>query len=130
MIYIIVVGLAYWLVCVFRIRKRIDILNMMEHLSDLQVKFEENHSYFVMVDGMQHIEMENYLKLSKKKQYSRMQGIVVKQEKYYNADAYGNNFIVKLDITMLPCIIKCVNANSYIIYDENGANGREVVLNE
>ena len=130
MIYLAVICLIYFLICCLRLLRRYAILDSMEHIENLQANMKEDTFYFVMVEGMQYLELEKYIGFSRKHSGQEIQGIILNEEQYYHAEKYGQNFVVSLNIVTVPCIIHCINSRLYVIYDVDGVKEREVVLNE
>lgn len=130
MFYLAIICFIYFLVCNIRLRKRYMILDSMEHIENLQADMKENTFYFVMVEGMQYLEIEHYIKFLRKHYGEKMQGFILDKQQYYNAEKYGTNFVLSLNITIVPCIIHCIASGLYGIYDTDGIKEREVVLNE
>lgn len=128
MIIIILVCIIFFIISYNRITKRLRVLNSMCHAEKLGVNFCYGKYYYIMVDNMQYLEIENFIKFEKKVGKDNLIGIIINTEEYYNAELYQPNFIIELEIKKVPLIIFTLN-NKFILLNTQGKEEREVDLN-
>lgn len=119
MIIIISFSFIFFILSYYRITRRICVLNSMYHAEKLDVNFNDGKYYYVMVEGMQYLEIERFIKFNKKVGKHNLIGIIINTEEYYNAELYQPNFIIDFEIKMVPLIIHAFN-NKFILLSTQG----------